>query len=603
MTLLVACERVSKRFGAHPLFSDLSIAIHAGDRVGMVGPNGAGKSTLIKILAGLETADQGTVSRRKGARLAFVPQERTFAAEDTPFSVLTSALNQRGLNADANLGTIHEVLGRAGIVDADQKVLSMSGGMRKRVAIGEALVLTPEILLMDEPTNHLDTSGIEWLEDLVKSSSFATVVISHDRWFLEVIATRMVEVNKAYAGGIFDVAGTYADFLVKKAEYLLAASRNAETMANKMRREEEWLRRGPAARTTKSSARIRSAEELRSTLSAMRERAGSARLSIDFQASGRKTKRLIEAKDLGVSLGDRSLFEKVNFTLGPGIRLGIAGRNGSGKSTLLRLLAGQMDPTTGSVTRADGLRLVWFDQQREQLDSSQTLRRILAPDSDGVVVGSGENARTVHVASWASRFGFSAGQLDVRAEKLSGGERARLLIARLILQPADILLLDEPTNDLDLNTVELLEESLLEFGGSVVLVTHDRFLLDRVSTVILTLDGTGEHEFLSGWAQVEQYLALSAAAADAKEVAERDRGSQKKDSKKLTYKDQREYDGMEAAIAALENEIATYADQLNLPEMATNSAKLAEVSALHAAAQERLDRMYERWAELEKKMK
>jgi ATP-binding cassette subfamily F protein uup len=598
VTQLIGCEGISKRFGALPLFSGLSLNVHSGERVGVLGPNGAGKSTFLKIMAGLEDPDSGTVSRRTNTRICWVAQESVFDPKITVWDALAHALAKVGIDASDKSAEILATLSQIGLDDPDRTAGSLSGGWKKRLSIAQALVLGPDVLLMDEPTNHLDLEGIEWLEQLCLSARFASIIISHDRWFLEAVATRMVEINKVFPGGMFAALGTYADFLQKKADFLEAQSKTEQTMANKMRREEAWLRRGAKARTTKSSARIREAGELKEQLNQMRERSQSARMSIEFSTSERKTRRLIAAENLTAGFGSLKLFEGVSFSLGPGTRLGISGLNGSGKSTLLRILTGEIQQVAGIVHRADQLRLVYFDQQRAHLDLSLTLKRTLAPDADSVVW----NNKAVHVASWASKFGFRTEQLDVQVSRLSGGERARALMARLMLQPADVLILDEPTNDLDLPTLEIVEESLMEFPGAVVLVTHDRAMLDRVSTVILALAPEGQHEFLTGWEQVEQFNRLR--ETDKIRSTKNDRDQKRAAStpgKKLTYKDQREYDGMEQTVLKAEEELAALEAAANDPKIATQPHKLTEAVQAAEKARVKLDHLYARWAELEAK--
>ena len=355
----------------------------------------------------------------------------------------------------------------------------------------------------DEPTNHLDLAGIEWLEALLEEAAFASVIVSHDRYFLENIATEMAELSRVYPDGMLRVRGNYSTFLEKKEEFLHAQSKRQEALENLVHNEIEWLRRGAKARTRKSKARIGKANELMGDLADLNARTRTATAQIDFSASDRKTKRLIELED--VSLPHRRsnvLFENLNFVITAGMRVGLVGPNGSGKTTLLRLLRGELTPSSGEIRRADWLRIVYFDQTRE-LDSNVTLRRALAPEGDSVIY----QDRVIHVASWAARFLFTSEQLNQPVERLSGGERARVLIAQLMLQPADVLLLDEPTNDLDIPTLEILEESLLEFRGSLVLVTHDRYMLDRVSNIVLGLDGQGGAESFADYSQWELWQA------------------------------------------------------------------------------------------------
>ncbi len=335
------------------------------------------------------------------------------------------------------------------------------------------------MLLLDEPTNHLDLDGILWLEKLLVSSRLlAYVVISHDRAFLDRVANRVVEVAPHYPGGTFISAGSYTTFLEKRAEYLEARTQYRDSLANRVRRELEWLGRGPKARTTKSQARIDETERLMADLAQVRSELNTSQAGIELTGSGRRTKRLVVASGVHKTLGGRELFNDLDLVLQPGQRLGVVGANGSGKSTLLKFLAGWLESDSGVIRRAHQLQVAYFDQDREHLDQTLSLRRALAPEGDTVLY----RDREVHVVTWARRFQFRDDQLDQPVSELSGGEQARIHIARLMLRPADLLLLDEPTNDLDIPTLEVLEASLPDFPGALVLVSHDRYLLDRVST-------------------------------------------------------------------------------------------------------------------------
>src|SRR5574339_55857 len=361
-------------------------------------------------------------------------------------------------------------------------------------------MLEPDVLLMDEPTNHLDVEGILWLESLLKTEARAFLVVSHDRRFLESIASRMLELNRCYPSGVFEANGSYSDFLEQRDAALQAQAEYQASLANRVRREVEWLRRGPKARSTKAKARIDAAGRIIEELDEIESRQSTASVGIDFTASGRKSKQLLVTTGLATSIGGRPRIRHLDLHIGPGDRIGLMGPNGSGKSTLLKVLAGTLKPDAGTITRADRLRVVAFEQHRESLDQQTTLRRALAPSGGDTVI---YQERVVHLVAWSKRFLFRPEQLDLPVSRLSGGEQARLLIAQLMLQPADLLLLDEPTNDLDIPTLDVLEDSLMEFTGALVLVTHDRWLLDRLSTRLLTLDGTGHAEWFADYAQWE----------------------------------------------------------------------------------------------------
>jgi ATP-binding cassette subfamily F protein uup len=591
MSLLLSAENLTKSFGARPLFANLSFALNDGDHVGLVGPNGSGKSTLLKILAGMEEPDQGARVVRKGVRVGYVPQDPVFAPGKSVEEVLLDALEGEEHEKFARVAL---ALGKARFTDRDAKTDTLSGGWRKRLAIARELVREPDVLLLDEPTNHLDIAAILWLEELLRDEPKAFVVVSHDRYFLENITKRMLELNRAYAGGLLQVNGTYSDLLEKRDEVLRNEAAYQETLANLVRREMEWLRRGPKARTTKAKARIQNADRLIEELGESRERAATSSADIEFAASQRKTKRLWSARGLTKS----PLFASLDVLLTPGARLGVVGPNGSGKTTLLRVIVGELEPDAGTIERADGLRVIYFEQNRESLDPTLTLKRALAPEGDSVM----HQGRPVHVAGWAKRFLFRSEQLETSVSKLSGGEKARIVLARLMLQPADLLVMDEPTNDLDIPTLDVLEESLLEFPGALVLVTHDRYLLDRVATRVLALDGRGNAEYFADYEQASGAAAASAADFSRDPGARGGRRSTSEKPKRLSYLEQREFDQMEAAVLEAEERLSDAKRRAEDPLIATDAQALQQRYAELDAAQAAVDRLYARWAELEAKL-
>jgi ABC transport system ATP-binding/permease protein len=375
--LLLSCESVSKQFGARPLFENLTFGLSEGDRVGLVGPNGSGKSTLLKILAGLEEPDSGSRSVRKGIRAGYVPQDPVFPADETVEAVLIHALDGEPLEEFEKSGRAALVLGRLGFLDPEQRVGTLSGGWNKRLAIGRELVREPDILLMDEPTNHLDLEGILELEEILSTEARAYVVVSHDRYFLENVARRMLELDRSYPEGLLQVEGTYSDLLERRDEIRKNQAEYQESLANRARREMEWLRRGPKARGTKAKARIQEANRLLDELQDVRERERAAEPSagIDFSASGRRTKKLLVAEGIAKSFEGRKVFDRVDLLIRPGSRLGVLGPNGSGKTTLLSVLSGDLEPDAGEIERAQFLKIVVFEQSRETLDKTVSLRR------------------------------------------------------------------------------------------------------------------------------------------------------------------------------------------------------------------------------------
>lgn len=600
---LVSCQAITKTFGLVPVFKDMNFALSDGDRVAIIGPNGAGKSTLLRILAGQETTDGGLITSRRGLKTAYVAQMDVFDLGKTIRQVLEESHKEAG-HLDSE-GPLSEMMGRAGFINPETTVKELSGGWKKRLAICRALIKEPELLLLDEPTNHLDLEGIEWLEELLERPGFTFAIITHDRYFMENVCSRIVEINPVYPGGNFMVEGGYGEYLRRKAEFMEGQSSQMARMANKLRIETEWLNRGVEARRTKQQARIKSAMALKEELNSTTNRSRRQAVEFQFSASHRKTKKLIDVVEISKKFGDRELFKNLSMTLGPGMRLGLAGPNGSGKSTLLKILQSKLTADQGTVTTADQLKVVYYDQHRETLPDGITLKRALAADSDYVQV----RDQKVHVAGYAKSFGFRTEQLDTEVSRLSGGERARLLLGRLLQQPADVLILDEPTNDLDINTLEILEDNLLEFPGAVILVTHDRYLMDRVSTGILGLDGSGGHGFFADYRQYEIHqrtkdVSTSSKDAGKVEIPKQETTTHKRSgTKKLSYMEQREWDSMEAQILAAEETLSLAQAKAQDPEISLSAVKLQEACLAADKAQAAVEKLYARWAELEAKLK
>ena len=605
MPPIINAQGLSKRYGTAPLFQNISFTVSEGDRIGLIGPNGSGKSTLLEILHGRVSPDSGNVAIRKGTRLSCVSQISEFAAGETAYSVIEAALKKSGVPEGDLAFRTAEALSRAGFEDYEIPTATLSGGWKKRLAIAEALVQQPDILLLDEPTNHLDLAGIKWLETLLQNASFACVVVSHDRYFLENVADHMVELDRTYEDGFLRVNGNYSHFLEAKEQYLHAQGKRHEALENLVHTEIEWLRRGPKARATKSKSRIDKAHSMIGELADLNNRTRTTAAKIDFTASNRQTKQLIGLENVSYTIGGRTLFKNVDFILQSGMRVGLVGPNGSGKTTLLRLLRGDILPSAGKIQKADSLRIVYFDQNR-QLDPDVSLRRALAPDSDSVIY----QDRVIHVAAWAARFLFSGEDLNRPVGRLSGGERARVLIAQLMLQQADVLLLDEPTNDLDIPTLEILEESLLEYRGALVLVTHDRYMLDRVSTIVLGLDGRGDAERFADYSQWEAWLraqqskpsagapAKAATTRKGRDSAPQDTNRPGATTKKLSHTENREFASIEKRIAKAEEQLLAKRAALDDPEISSDAPRLHTAYVEMESAQKAVDELYARWAEL-----
>ena len=610
MPPILNAQNISKRFGAQPLFQGIFFAVHEGDRIGLIGPNGAGKSTLLAMLAGELQPDTGEVAFRKRARVGYVHQISEYLPGITVRTTIEAAMANAAVPENEREQRLRETLGRAGFADnagstgptMDADAASLSGGWRKRLAIAEALVVKPDVLLLDEPTNHLDLEGIEWLEGLLATANFAFIVVAHDRYFLENVASEVVELNRMYSDGLLRLKGSYSKFLEGREAWLESEQRAQEGLRNRVRTEIEWLRRGPKARATKAKARIDNAHELIARLEDSEARSRVATAGISFEATNRQTKRLIDLDGVTVELGGREILRGIRFGLNNGMKLGLVGPNGSGKTTLLRAMTGELEASAGTVWRAAKLRIVYFSQMRE-IDGTLTLRRALAPDSDSVVYLD----RVVHVASYAARFLFTGEQLNQPVERLSGGERARVLIARLMLEPADVLILDEPTNDLDIPTLEILEEALLDFSGALVLVTHDRYLLDRVTNSVVGLDGRGHAELFADYRQWEEWRAEGGGSESEKRAVPGTTQAPQiapstASKKKLSYIEQREYDGIEARIEAADTRLQAVRARIDDPAVATDAKALTEALAELEAAQKEHDAVYERWAILTEKI-
>lgn len=597
MTLLLSSQSLSKSYGSRHLFKNISMGIFKGDKVGLIGPNGSGKSTFLKILAGIEFSDEGMIVGNRSLSVGYVPQESIFPDKSIEEIVVESLEESKIIGVDPHLQAAI-ALSKVGFSDLSIKASKLSGGWRKRLAIAKEAAKNPDVLLLDEPTNHLDLEGVIWLEQFLKNAPFAYVVITHDRCFLENVTTKTMELNAAYPKGLFMADGPYSYFLEKKEEFLSGQKQQEQSLGSKVRREVEWLKQNPKARTTKSQSRIQEAEQLIKELGEIKGRNKESKSQIDFSSTQRGTKKLLVATNVAKSIGERQLFSHLHLTLSPGLRLGIVGSNGSGKTTLLRLLAGEMTPDQGTIKYAENLKIIYFDQHRVQLPPDLPLRRALCPEGDTITY----RGRSIHVNGWARRFLFDPNRLDLPFGHLSGGEKARAFIARLMLQPADILLLDEPTNDLDIPTLELLEESLLEFPGAVVLISHDRYMLDQICNVFLGLGIPGEPPLFADYRQWEQYQTQQTQVLLEKSkpsVVEKTMQAAESKAKKLSYLEKKELDQMESKILEIEQEIERLHVDIQDPAILAHPAKLDERCRILQTKQHQRDKLYERWEELE----
>jgi ATP-binding cassette subfamily F protein uup len=602
MSVLVSAHQLTKSFGARPLFKGLTFAVESGERIGLIGPNGAGKSTLLRILASHQTSDSGTLSIQRGLKVGFLEQIPLFSEGAT---VLSTVLEGAEDPDDwQSIALSQELISRLELDGpetggGESEIALLSGGWKKRVALARELVKKPDLLLLDEPTNHLDVESILWLEKFLARAAFATLTITHDRLFLQRVANRILELDPRHVGGLLSVQGDYATYLEVREQLISAQERREVILKNTLRRETEWLRRGAKARTTKQQARIQRHGVLSEEVEDLTVRNQSRTARIDFQSAEKSPKKLVTAKGLSKNYGGKPIFSKLDLMLTPGTRIGLLGPNGAGKSTLIRVLLGMEEPSAGTVERSDFLTVAYFDQTREALNPEVTVAKTLCPSGEYVEY---RGAR-VHIRSYLDRFLFTQGQMDMAVGKLSGGEQSRLLIARLMLTQANLLVLDEPTNDLDMATLSVLEECLMDFGGAVILVTHDRYFLDQVANKILAFGSRGTElvafSDLNQWEEwhLEQEKSNRGASKESAVAGGDSKPTGKK--KKLSFKEQRELDSMELTIRAEEEKLARLTEESALPANASNSVVLGRLSSEMAQAQTEIDRLYRRWSELE----
>lgn len=605
MAVLLSVQGLTKAYGARPLFSELTFDLSANERVGLIGPNGAGKSTLLKILGGREESDSGIRSLRRGTKMGFVAQDDVFPHGQSVRDIVYARLEAEPLEDHEKETRVSKVLTRTGFDDFDKPASLLSGGWRKRLGIAREIAIEPDILLLDEPTNHLDIPGIVWLQKLLRASPFGYLVATHDRAFLRSVADEILEINRVYPGGFYRATGNYDQFLEHREDFLDGQARMQESVANQVRRETEWLGRKAAARTCKATSRIDEAARRRDELKELQYRnsdTGSA--GLDFVSTGRQTKKLLNAVKIAKSFPGRDLFSGIDIQLSPGTKLGLLGPNGSGKSVLLKTLSGEYQPDGGTVTLADNLKKVIFEQGRTALNHEVTLRKALCPNGDMIAY----RDRQIHVVAWAKQFLFKVEQLDVLVGALSGGEQARLRMAQMMQQPADLLFLDEPTNDLDIPALEVLEETLSEFTGALVIVSHDRELLDRICTEVIGLDGRGGAAMYS---TVQQWLNVfeKSAARDDKAASKSTNDSSPKTTrpqagskrKKLSFAEQKEYDSMESKVMAVEEKIVSLHAEVEKSSSAGHLV-LAKACRELEQAQKEVEDLYNRWQELEQKL-
>ena len=630
----ITLDNACLAFGHHALLDHAAFQLDAGERVGLIGRNGAGKSSLLKAIAGTIKLDDGTVWRAPNVRVVYVPQEPELDAKHTVFEAVAEGLgnlqqilvdyhqvtHDMGM-PDANIELLMEqmqslqhdldaqngwaaqsrvdaVLSRLNL-DADALISTLSGGWRKRVALGRALVAEPEVLLLDEPTNHLDLSAIEWLEDLLLSFNGSVLFITHDRRFLDKLATRITELDR---GKLTDFTGNFTQYQIKKEELLAVEETHAAKFDKILAQEEVWIRQGIKARRTRNEGRVRRLEALRLERAARRERQGNVKLNVD---TGERSGKLIaELENVCKSYGDKVLIKNFSTRILRGDKIGLLGPNGIGKTTLLKLILGDIEPDSGKIERGSKQSVAYFDQMREQLDEEATLADTISPGSDFVQIGEDRK----HVISYLEDFLFPPQRSRSPVKSLSGGERNRLLLARLFARPANILVLDEPTNDLDIDTLELLENLLQDFNGTLFLVSHDRAFLENTVTQVIAFEGNGVlTEFGGGYDDWQRFTALREAEKTAQAKAQANKPavkevSAKAPASKLSFKEQKELDEIPEKIEKLETEQSSI--NLTLADANIYRDKPDHAKTLQARLNElesEMEILMQRWEELDKR--
>jgi ATP-binding cassette subfamily F protein uup len=623
---LINLRNIHLSFGADPLFDDLSLAIEPGERLCLVGRNGTGKSTLMKLIAGEIQADDGDIECRQGLRVARLVQDVPADTHGSVFDVVAAGLGKEGElltrftslsqqldGADeqtlAQFEAVQQQIEAAGAWDVSQRVdtvlsrlsldgsqsfAGLSGGMKRRVLLAQALVQAPDLLLLDEPTNHLDMESIQWLEEFLRGSNLTLLFITHDRAFLRTLATRIIELDR---GQLTSWPGSYDKYLSGKQAQLEAEEKANAEFDRKLSREEAWIRQGIKARRTRNEGRVRALKKMREQFAQRRQRMGTAKL--DMQEATRSGKLVIKAEHLDYTVEGKALVKDFSITVMRGDRIGIIGPNGCGKSTLIRLLLGKLAPDAGSVALGTNLEVAYFDQLRDALDESRTVMENVVEGSDFIT----RNGQSVHVMSYLQDFLFEPARARQPVSALSGGERNRLLLARLFTRAFNVLVLDEPTNDLDAETLELLEDQLMEYQGTLLLVSHDRDFLDNVVTSTIVFEQGTINQYVGGY---QDWLRQRPTAVAPSERSTRNAPATPKPAPaakpaKLSYKDKRELEELPALIETLESEIAALHETLGNPDFFRDSPAdvISNTTETLQQREQALEQAYQRWSELE----
>ncbi|VFR18148.1 COG0488: ATPase components of ABC transporters with duplicated ATPase domains [plant metagenome] len=600
---LITLTDLQLAFGHHPLLDHAELSVQEGERIGLIGRNGAGKSSLLRLLDGRAQPDDGAIARAGGLKVVTVEQEPEIDEQGTIYDAVFGEIDYESEDwqRPARVRSLIEKLG----LSADAPAAGLSGGTRKRVALVRALADEPDLLLLDEPTNHLDFDGIAWLEAMLRDARFATVFITHDRRFLDALATRIVELDR---GKLLSFPGNFSQWQVRKAQWLEAEKLENARFDKLLAQEEVWIRKGVEARRTRNEGRVRRLEQLRRDRSERRERVGNVNLAV---AEGTRSGKLVaEVQEISKAFGDRQVVRDYSTTILRGDRIGLLGPNGAGKTTLLKLILGELSPDSGSVKLGTNTSVAYFDQMRSQLDENATLAEVINPGSEWIEIG----GQRKHVMSYLGDFLFAPARAGSPVSSLSGGERARLLLARLFARPTNVLVLDEPTNDLDIETLELLEELLQDYTGTVLLVSHDRAFLDNVVTQTIAYEGNGRwRDYVGGY---DEWLAQRPTSTEADRFAKsviEDKAQSKPDAapapapaaatktvKRLSSWEQKELDGLPKAIADNEAEQAELAARLADGTLYRDAPdEVARITARTAELETQLATLFDRWEALE----